>query len=1008
MKHLFSLLSPLLLCLLASLPLMAQQKGASQVAAATPHASGQTHALIIGVSNYADSKLDLRFADKDALLFYNFLVKSGTATTDNIRLLLNEEATGIRINAALNQLATHVQEGDIVYIYFSGHGDVQTEIDDTSVGYLLGHDSNAERVYAGTGGTLEFERLQRYINVLGKKKATVNLVLDACHSGAAVTETGSANMSQLALAGFSNSIRFLSCRPTEKSYEDKSIGQGFFTYNLVRGLMGMADVSPKDNRVNIEELNGFVKSEVRSASQGKQTPRIEAVDEYLVIQEVRPDFLEQVLAATKAQQIPNYLAARSAASQSADPAEQLSPGEQEQIARFNALLSSGREGVQQAYTLLQQNKIRGVSPQRLSSFRYALVSELGRQPQEAVNTILKGSNLQPSAAYLLESSRLARQAVSLLDSSDFHFRIYSIYDKYLEAYAHIRNRNYRKYNQAEQLLQEALALEPHSAFVLHGLGLVATYKNDHPLAERYFKKAIEMIPTWTYPRSSLGSSLRDQGRYREALAVFEEVIQMAPTFAAAYNNLATVYQEMGRYNEAEQLYRRAMQADTADVALELNNLGLLYRDRGNLKDAETHYLASIARDEAYGKSYANLGYLYARLEDRRAEAYLKLAVEKEPFYAELLTDLAGYYSTSTSSADRQRADALYQEAVLNNPFETRAYAGRGWNAATENPSLAERYFLEGVQRNPEKPSAHYYLGEWYEQQEKWELAESSYKKALSLNPYTYPAYTRLSSLYLLSGRTPLAEKILLDAVPYFELSPVLFNDIGNFYYAQGQADKALQYYQRSLQTDADYAKAWGSLAYTALEGGAYRDAVDQFRKANQNDPIKFALDDFRSLFVPQMEALSSSGRAAEARAALTHYLAALPAHAELHYALARAGYLSGEPAAALASLQHIEVSGLRVQEKYRYWQQLGWLYLDLGQHTKAREAFTQSQAFYATPDPLGLAVLAYLGKDKAAAKTLLSKALQYDASALAADKLGTRYSHTSRDLITRMISGLER
>jgi hypothetical protein len=122
MKKRFLLLLIALQCLPTS-PVTAQanNKPATKLAADT----GRTFALIIGVKNYKFIP-PLNYADKDAKMFYDFLVttqKDGRSA-ERIFLLLNEEVTQNAVASKLYRIREKVEPGDRVFIYFGGHGDM--------------------------------------------------------------------------------------------------------------------------------------------------------------------------------------------------------------------------------------------------------------------------------------------------------------------------------------------------------------------------------------------------------------------------------------------------------------------------------------------------------------------------------------------------------------------------------------------------------------------------------------------------------------------------------------------------------------------------------------------------------------------------------------------------------------------------------------------------------------------------------------------------------------------
>ena len=91
-------------------------------------AKPKTYAVIVGISKYQNEGIDkLQFAHKDAEAFANYLKSNagGKVSDSNIILLQNEKATYTAIYQALDWLLEVCKEGDLVYFFFSGHGDME-------------------------------------------------------------------------------------------------------------------------------------------------------------------------------------------------------------------------------------------------------------------------------------------------------------------------------------------------------------------------------------------------------------------------------------------------------------------------------------------------------------------------------------------------------------------------------------------------------------------------------------------------------------------------------------------------------------------------------------------------------------------------------------------------------------------------------------------------------------------------------------------------------------------
>ena len=104
----------MLLMALTSLPLsvMAQTK----------------RALLIGLGEQKDVKWDKINGDKD-IPYVKEMLKASGYKQDNMKTLINKQATKKGILDAFKSLTDRCRKGDIVYIHFSGHGQQMTDID---------------------------------------------------------------------------------------------------------------------------------------------------------------------------------------------------------------------------------------------------------------------------------------------------------------------------------------------------------------------------------------------------------------------------------------------------------------------------------------------------------------------------------------------------------------------------------------------------------------------------------------------------------------------------------------------------------------------------------------------------------------------------------------------------------------------------------------------------------------------------------------------------------------
>ena len=223
------------------------------------------HLLSVGVSDYdADDLQTLNYAAKDAQDFVRTIASSDLSMYKEMKptLLVNSEATTRKIQRELSHLVSRVAQGDVVMLFFSGHGIVHNK-----ERYFMTADASAEDYYNG----LEFDFIRkRMTEMSADKQCRVLIFMDACHSGAMTGTKGSIQDITFATPGV---IGFYSSTAGEQSAELDKLQNGVFTRVLLDGLKGGA--KDAEGQVTLHTLDTYVKENVKAKTKGKQTPIVE-------------------------------------------------------------------------------------------------------------------------------------------------------------------------------------------------------------------------------------------------------------------------------------------------------------------------------------------------------------------------------------------------------------------------------------------------------------------------------------------------------------------------------------------------------------------------------------------------------------------------------------------------------------------------------------------------------------------------------------------------------------
>lgn len=131
-------------------------------------------ALIIGINDYVKAS-PLDYAVNDAVAIAELLKKQFDFQDDNIKLLLDKNATRNDIMAAFFSYANdHVSSDDRIFVFFAGHGMTQTGRRG-EVGFLVPYDGDPDNL----SSLIRWDDLTRNAELIAAKH--IFFVMDACY-----------------------------------------------------------------------------------------------------------------------------------------------------------------------------------------------------------------------------------------------------------------------------------------------------------------------------------------------------------------------------------------------------------------------------------------------------------------------------------------------------------------------------------------------------------------------------------------------------------------------------------------------------------------------------------------------------------------------------------------------------------------------------------------------------------------------------------------------------------
>lgn len=680
---------------------------AQQGVAAKP--SGNTYAVVIGISSYTNNgigKLDFAHRDAEAFALYLRSGAGGYVPEGNIRLLLNQQATYSAIYNALYWLLDTCKKNDLVYFYFSGHGDVENNTI-YKLGFLLA--SNTPR-FNYINNAIRIEDVNNIANTLSVEKgARVIIITDACRSGKLAGDAFRGNLlvGQQLRTARGNEVRISSCGPDELSNEDEGWagGRGVFSYYLVRGLEGMAD-SSRDQTVTLGELSDYL----RKAMAADRLLAQKEHKQHPVIQGPGVTYMSQAIPMVHAVVTPDAAAQGKLSQLGISPQGYLlglqrnrkleSVLDFEKLSRLSAdeipFAIIGMLSVPASKTdSIDNNQVNRLissirsNPDAMRRFRDKLAEMMADRGQEVINLYLEGdeAELERRRYYnsvnngygvyvkMFETARKLLTPLSqlqhILEVKQHYFAGVSarLQMPLVTASAPLLEQAFR-----EQL--KALALEENAAYIHNELGILYRYKKDPLKARQHFLRATLIAPTWALPWLNLAGLSINQQQTTEAATALEKARQLQPELQGLYNLEGLLEEQKENWLGAEENYRKSIRLNSRHY-IPFERLGMVCLATTRYAEADSNLLEADKRKRGYN-------FLYR---DSEADGVTDMMEVMSPYFPcrldtaaigkdDILAHyyLAGYYLMNGDSA---KAEARYKYVISLDPSHPLAYEKLG-------------------------------------------------------------------------------------------------------------------------------------------------------------------------------------------------------------------------------------------------------------------------------------------------------------------------------------------
>ena len=701
----------------------------------------EIRAVIVGISNYVNIP-SLEYADKDAISFYNFLRSPAGGRIDslNIKLLTNADANATQIFEALDWITSVTEEGDLSIFYFSGHGDLETKTVKQN-GFLLAHDAPVAAYMAG--GTIGIKYLQDYLEtIVQNDKASVILISDACKSGKLAGGMEGVTQTTAALQqDWINITKILSSQPGELSYESDRWGNGagVFTYYLLQGLMGLADMN-HDNHISLKELDMYLSTNIPRETNFEQNPI------FIGNPKTRLANVDSLTLATLIDKnVHNPNSELLAMKGNVQSPTSLDTATSNLLKKFQLCLNNkeliyssdyNENALDIYYELKDREDLKAV----VNSMKYSLIAALQNNSQKLINNYLEGKVEDEEPVDVNLAYDELDNAYLMIDTT------YILYDQikakhyFMESLFYTEN----EFDKRIELLKECISIQPDASYGYCELGRAYYDAKLYDDAITNYSKAIELSPRWKYPYYNTGIVYADLKENRSAIESYKKAIEIDPNYSDAYNNLGLIYYNLGDETEALEFYNKAIEIDP-NYKLAYYNLGLISSDMGDQNKAIEYYSKAIEIDSKYTDAYNNLGLIYDNLGDQStAIEYYNKAIGIDPNYKLAYYNLGIIYYNSN---ELDQSINNFKKAIEIDSSYTDAYNYLGVIYYYKyDYSNAINYYNKVLEIDPNYKLAYYNLGLTYTELGETEKALNNYNQTIKLDSNYTNAYDKAGSL----------------------------------------------------------------------------------------------------------------------------------------------------------------------------------------------------------------------------------------------------------------------
>ena len=358
-----------------------------------------------------------------------------------------------------------------------------------------------------------------------------------------------------------------------------------------------------------------------------------------------------------------------------------------------------------------------------------------------------------------------------------------------------RNQN----SAAVEALQSALHDDPDNAVGHFQLGVAYDQQHDDARAQSEWREAVRIRPDLTDAQRALAALEIRRGDIDALLQTAQQIITAQPYAPDGY--LLKGVADLARQNfpdaqhDAEQAAQRAPQS--AAPYIQMGNIQLIQKHHA---EASKYYQQALDRDPSSADGLSGLMNTYFALKQYdQAVAAAEVQITKSPDNSNFY-DLLGT-ALFNGKKDLPGAETALRKAVDLDKNNTDALEKLGKVQIQEgNADRAIALYQQSIKDNPREVRFYVLSGELYESKRDWDHAKQMYQQALTIQPDHALASNNLAYVMLeQGGNVDVAMAMAQTARRRMPDWPNAADTLGWAYYQKGIYQSAISQFQEALR-----------------------------------------------------------------------------------------------------------------------------------------------------------------------------------------------------------------